>query len=396
MGRAGKGDGSIIKVENGYRGYITVNGKRKYFSAKTKTEAAQKKRELINRRENGVLVTGPTMSVAAWLRHWEAHLTGHLQPNYRDTNRGIIEKSIIPALGSKPLANLTTEHIEEWLLGLGLKPASQRRYLAPLRKALADAVDRGRLGFNPADRVKLAPLGRSAVDVLSLEDRRAVLQHVHGYNEARWHLGLTFGPRPGEALGLTWPDFDERAKTLRIRRELLYTPSRGLYMRNAAKTNAGTDRLWHLPDYLVEMLALQRSRQLHLMAEMGDEWLGWELDGEPVPLVFTQQNGRPIGTGTDTDEWHRVLAAAGLSKRRRYVARHTSATHLIESAGGDAAVVGDILGHASPEFTYRVYVHPLEAKKRALAEGMSAPYAAPYGDVSERSPAELGSSESPD
>ena len=48
MGRAAKGEGSAFKTSAGvYRGYVTVDGKRKYFSAKTKSEAAQKKRQLL-------------------------------------------------------------------------------------------------------------------------------------------------------------------------------------------------------------------------------------------------------------------------------------------------------------------------------------------------------------
>ena len=82
------------------------------------------------------------------------------------------------------------------------------------------------------------------------------------------------------------------------------------------------------------------------MAEMGEEWVGWEFNGQPVALVFTQTNGRPIDTHMDTRAWHALLTAAGLAEVRRYKARHTAASHLVVDSGGDVAVTAKIRGHA--------------------------------------------------
>ncbi|MDF2442685.1 MAG: integrase, partial [Subtercola sp.] len=292
-------------------------------------------------------------------------------------------------LGSTPLGNLTREQIEAWITGLGFAPSSQRRYLAPLKAALNEAVDRGQIGFSPAEKVKLAPVDKKRKDAYSSADRSAILAAATGYNAARWHFGLLFGPRPGEALGLTWPDIDFGLGTVTIRRELLYAKGTGTYLQDASKSEAGTDRVIYLPDYLVAMFRDQRSLQLKMMAEMGDEWEGWEYLGQPVPLVFTQSNGRPIGARMDTERWHTLTTAAGLADARRYKARHTAATHLITDTGGNASVTADILGHADGAFTYRVYVHPLEEVKRQLAKQMNAPYGAPYAADTEQNQAEL-------
>src|ERR1019366_4182239 len=46
--RAANGEGSIYRVEGrGYRGYVEINGRRKFFTAASKAEASQKKRELL-------------------------------------------------------------------------------------------------------------------------------------------------------------------------------------------------------------------------------------------------------------------------------------------------------------------------------------------------------------
>lgn len=118
------------------------------------------------------------------------------------------------------------------------------------------------------------------------------------------------------------------------------------------------------------------------MSEMGEEWVGWEFEGQPVALMFPQANGKPIDARMDTAIWKALLTSAGLAEVRRYKSRHTAASHMVVDSGGDVAVTAKILGHADAGFTYRTYVKPLEEREQALMDKMdepSAPYAAPYG-----------------
>lgn len=374
--RAAKGEGSVFKVGDGYRGYVLVNGKRKWYSAKTKTEAAQKKRELLTRRDDGRLVTGKVPTLGAWMTHWLENVT-KVRPTTHAMHRWVIEQKIIPELGLVRLDALTAERIEQWVTDLGVSPSSQRRYLAPMRAALEVAFRRGHITFNPASRIQLAPQGRAQTSSFSGADRDAILAQAKGQNAARWHIALKMGLRPGEALGLTWPDFDEETGRLTIRNQLLQVRGVGLILQPEPKTAAGERRV-KLPRYLVEMLKAHRMEQLEQMSQLGDEWRGWEFNGEPVALIFAQPNGRPWGTTSDVRAWHKLLSAAGISDVRRYKARHTAATHMIVDSGGDVAVTAKMLGHADASFTYRTYVHPLEAREDALAEKMNAAYGAAY------------------
>jgi integrase len=154
--RAAKGSGSLFKLAGGgYRGYVTVNGKRKYFTAKTKAEAAQKQRELVTRRESGALQVGKSPTVEQWLRHWIENVA-QLRPTTAQTHTWVLERRIVGSpIARIRLDALTVEDIEQWLAGLGVKPSSARRYLAPLRAALTAAMKRGHLGSNPVDRMEL-------------------------------------------------------------------------------------------------------------------------------------------------------------------------------------------------------------------------------------------------
>jgi len=382
--RAAKGEGSSFKSKSGsnkgkYRGYVTVNGKRVYTSwMATKTELAQAKRELLNRRDDGKLVAGKKATTAAWMTHWLENVR-KARPTTYAMDKWVIDTKIIPELGMIKIDKLTAERIEQWVTDLNVKPSSQRRYLAPMKTALEVAFMRGHIPFNPAARVELEAQGKANTSAFSREDRDALLAAAQGPNRARWHIGLRMGLRPAEVLGLSWPDFDKKAGTLTVRNQLLRATGTGLYLQSAPKTEAG-ERVIRLPKTLVELITEHRREQMLSRAQQADDWVGWDFDGQPVALMFTQPNGKPIGARTDTLAWRKLLEAAGLSEERRYKARHTAATHMLNDSGNDVAVTAKNLGHSDAGFTYRTYVHPLEDRERAMAERMDAPapYVAPY------------------
>jgi len=387
--RRAKGDGSMFPVKGGYRGYVTTaSGKRVYFTAKTKAEAGAKKRELTTARDNGELMPGTSPTVEQWMRHW-LQTIADIRPTTRQTHEWVLaEKVAGNRLGMTQLTKLTPEHLEQWLRDLDVRPSSVRRYAAPVRTSLTVAVRRGHLRRNPFDLVALPKTEKSRSTAMSVEDADRVLAAAQGTRNApRWHLALRFGLRPAEALGLTWADFDPVKRTLTVRHQLLYAKGAGIYLQDAAKTEAGT-RTIKLPRYLVELLVQHRRAQAAEMA--ASDWTGWDFDGVPVALMFAQPNGRPILARMDTDQWKALLTAAGLPSDRRYVARHTAATHMIAMTG-DIALTSRNLGHADTGFTYRTYVHPLQRAADDLADAMdAAPYAAPYGRGVQSAPEEDG------
>jgi integrase len=354
---------------------VTVNGKRAYTKIyPTKAAASAAKKELIARRDDGRLTPGATGTLGQWMMHWLDNVAQHRPKTYA-MDKWVIETKILPTLGPVKLSGLTEEHLEQWLAELKVAPSSQRRYLAPMKTALNLAVKRGKIGFNPAERVELAPVKKADTTAFSRLDRDAILKAATGRNSVRWHLSLKLGVRPAEALGLTWPDFDEDAGTITIRHQMLRATGFGLYLQDAAKTDAG-ERVIRLPKTLTAKLVEHRREQMLEIAQRPDRYV-FEKDGQPVALMFTLPNGRPIDVKVDTRHWHALLTAAGLPNVRRYQSRHTAASHLLVDSGGDVAVTAKILGHADAAFTYRTYVHPLEEREAELMARLDAP-AAPH------------------
>ncbi len=70
-----------------------------------------------------------------------------------------------------------------------------------------------------------------------------------------------------------------------------------------------------------------------------------------------------------THQFHRVLAKAGLQKRRFHDLRHSCATLLV-AQGVSPRVVMDILGHSQIALTMNTYTHVLPELKRDAAERM--------------------------
>ncbi|HLJ80354.1 MAG TPA: tyrosine-type recombinase/integrase, partial [Ktedonobacterales bacterium] len=75
----------------------------------------------------------------------------------------------------------------------------------------------------------------------------------------------------------------------------------------------------------------------------------------------------------------RLCARAGVPRIRRYDMRHT-AISLMAAAGNDLKAISEVVGHADPRLTARVYQHAYPQQRAAalagLAGGLLAPPAA--------------------
>lgn len=369
--RAAKGEGTFFKTADGkWRGYVPVDGKRKYFSAATKAEAARKRRALLHQRETGHLVAGKVPTLAVWLDQW-MKVTG---PDRRDSTNGIygiyIEKYIKPKLGSKPLDKLTMDDLETFYADMAADKKSgstQRQAHSIIRAALKHAVWRGHVGRNVAALVKPPQRAKPNTTTMSEADVAAVHQALVGDRfQARWHLALDLGLRPGEAIALEWKHVDFKYDTITVEQEVLQIIGKGAQLEYATKTQAG-GRVIAVPPRIMAMLKTTRKKQMIERAERGSDWKSWEPDDKPHAWCFTRADGTPLRPTADAKEWKELLVRAGVPHTRRYTARHTAASMAL-SAGADVVSVADMMGHSSPALTLSVYTHAVEERKRSLAD----------------------------
>lgn len=370
MARAAKGEGTAYKTDTGWRGYVTVNGKRKYFSAPTKAEAARKRRALLHQRDTGHLVAGKAPTMQEWLAHW-LQVTGTERRNSTNSIYEIyIRTHINPAIGHKRVDKVTMDDLEALYAKMenaGKSGSTQRQAHSIIRAALKHAVWRGHVGRNVAALVKPPQRAKPDTTTMSEADLKAVYQALETDPfRARWHLALDLGLRPGEAIALEWKHVDFKHSTITVEQEILQIVGKGAQLEKATKTAAG-GRVIAVPARIMAMLKETRETQMVKRAEAGNDWVQWEPDGEPHSFCFTREDGSPLRPTYDSKQWKALLERAGIPHTRRYTARHTAASMAL-SAGADVVSVSEMMGHSSPALTMNVYVHAVEERKRSLAD----------------------------
>lgn len=370
MARAAKGEGSFFKTDTGWRGYVTVNGRRRYFSASTKAEAAHKRRKLVNQRESTGLAVGKRETLGGWIAHWLTITESAHKPTTHAGYKYLTEKYISKELAQTPLTKLTVEHLEDEYKRLekkGLAGSTRAQIHSIIHSALKTAQQRGHVPINYAALVADKPRAKKTpVRALSESDVAAIEKVIHGKRyAARWHLALALGLRPAEALALEWRDVDLEAGTIHVRQQLQKIDGETILV-PSAKTDAGNRKI-PLPRYLATMLREHREAQLR--ERVNDVWRDWSPDDKPHAWVFTsaRRPGRPVTDDGDSSQWRKILIAAGVPHVRRYTSRHTAASVLI-GHGIDPATVAAILGHNDPGFTMRTYVHAIDERVKGAMD----------------------------
>lgn len=368
--RSVKGEGSVYKYRDGWQGYITVDGKRKYFTGKTRVEAAQKLRQLLNQRDIGEISTGRAPKVGEWLDKWlEISRKDHRESTHVGYT-GYVNNYIKPAIGGIRLDKLTIDRLTDFYTALedrGLSGSTRHQVHSIIRVALKHAVWRGVVSRNVATLVKPPSIPKTHVTGFGKEELQAIGLALMGNRyEARWHIGLGLGLRPGEAIALEWKHINFEKSEITVNQQLQQIDGQGTKLIPHTKTSSST-RVIPAPKYIMRMLKETEERQVREMIEAGDEWNPWSPDGEVHGFCFTQLDGQPLRPGLDIVEWRNILKQAGVPQRRRYAARHTAASWMIAN-GVDAVSVSKILGHRNANFTMDQYVHAVDDNLRTAMQ----------------------------
>lgn len=345
-----------------------------------------------------------------------------LKSTARRNYRLAITTYLIPLLGHIELGQLRSSHIEdmfatirEWNAELAagrpvrkyqrhVGPAAMQRIRSPLRKALNDALDKGLVQFNPAERrrvymeteenrkpiawtaarkerfwiayrehlaslpeggrgdraflawrtMKLRP---SPVMVWEPDDLGVFLDYAAGHRlSPLYELLADTAMRRGEACGLPWTEVYLNDASLHVGVERVQVGWK--VEESRPKSDAG----WRdIPLDSETVTTLRKWRKTQL-----SERLAWGSDWTDTGLVFTRENGTPVHPDSVTDTFERLAFAAGLPPIGLHGLRHGWATYAL-LAGVDITVVQDRLGHASSKITRDTYTTVLSELKRTAA-----------------------------
>lgn len=314
----------------------------------------------------------PEGSYGAWLCYWieNFRLPGDLVKESTYANyRYLACAYILPQLGCTPLATLDAERLQEFFFLL--RRAGRLRgggeisikflhdIYSLVSLSLRQAVVYGRVPFNACSQVVLPPLKDARFRVFDLGEQYRIETELKRHTDSRalavW-LALYAGLRVGEASALTWGSIDLGQKCLWVRQTLIRMQvpggSPGAPRTKIAltepKTKSGRRRI-PLPQTLCELL---RAHQKRLPPELV----------QPDSFVVCQRSGRYWEPRALERYFAKITAQTRVENAHFHCLRHTFATRSYE-LGMDIKTLSELLGHARPETTQKLYVHSLDEHK---------------------------------
>jgi integrase len=375
--QSGNGTGTVYPRRNkdgkitGYRGsYFTADGRRRYVSAKTKTEARRTLRQAMADADRGLIFDADNLKVGEYLDRWLADsVSDTVKATTFERYVQITRLHLKPTLGRVKLKALTPAHVRSLYrekLEAGSSARTVRYVHTTLHKALKQAVMDGLIPRNATEAVKPPQPSREEMHPLTPEQAKLLLQVAHETGdrlEALYVLAIHAGLRQGELLGLKWDDVDLDDGSLQVRRTLSITKNGPVF--TSPKTT-GSRRSVKLTNNATEALKSHLKRQLAEIDRVGSLWSPGDADG----LIFASETGEPLDRRAVTKlKFKPLLKQAGLPEIRFHDLRHTCATLLL-TRNVNPKIVSEMLGHSTIAITLDTYSHVLPNMRDQAAAAM--------------------------
>jgi integrase len=373
--QSGNGTGTVYPRRNkegkitGYRGsYFTADGRRRYVSGKTKTEAQRALRQAMADADRGLIFDADSLKVGEYLDRW-------LSDSVRDTVKvttferyeQITRVHLKPALGRVKLKTLTPAHVRSLYrekLEAGSSARTVRYIHTTLHKALKQAVMDGLIPRNVTEAVKPPQPSREEMHPLTPEQAKHLLQVAHETGDrlkALYVLAIHTGLCQGELLGLKWDDVDLEDGSLQVRRTLTITKKSGPIFTSPKTT--GSRRSVKLNSKATEALKDHLERQLGEIDRVGSLW-------SENGLIFASETGEPLNRhNLSWRSFKPLLKRAGLPQIRFHDLRHTCATLLL-TRNVNPKIVSEMLGHSTIAITLDTNSHVLPNMRDQAAAAM--------------------------
>ena len=388
-GKVSNGMGSIRKRSNGsyevrYTEGFDLSGKQiqRSKSFKTEREANEFRIKTLNQINEGTYVSPNQMPLKEWITIYLKRYTANLKDLTKKSYEDRLQLHVVPAIGNVKLCKLTSFVVQDFVDGLGRK-TDKRNALSPktikcihgvLHKVLNKAVSLGYLPKNPADDCTLPKVIQP--DITPLTDSQTVefLKVIKSdtYNQV-YMLALFMGRRQGEILGLAWDCINWENNVITIKRQLIRKreckiaeniddDDKKYKITSVKDTDA---RYICVDDEIMEIFRTRLEEQNEQRKRAGDLWY------EPFPnLVFENEFGRNFAHSTVRKHFKKSVAEIGLPEERFHNMRHNYTVKALEN-GDDIKTVQETLGHATSNFTLKVYAHITDEGKIKSAQRMN-------------------------
>jgi integrase len=372
---------TIGSRKRGSRRTVSKGGFRK------KTEAEEALAEAVARHNRGDrrhLQPRCDQTVGEHLDEWLAacRVRAHrpLKPSTAHGYESAINVWIRPSIGEVELADLDGDDLVglyRTLRSTGgrslnrakmrpLGPRSVQLTHTILRKALAAAVEVGKIPMSPIDRIPADDRPSHTPRKLSDrhwqpdEARRFLAATVEDRLHPLWCLALDLGARRGELAGLRWSDVDLKDARVSIARNRVLVG--GEIVETTPKSERSARRVG-IDRGTVAVLRRWKAAQGRERMLAGDGWSG----GDDPHLFADEVGRRPYRPDLLSDRFGEAQATVDVPRLSFHGLRHTTATIALD-AGVPVHVVSQRLGHATVSITMDTYAHVLKHQETDAAE----------------------------
>lgn len=317
-----------------WRKQITIGGKRKVFSGKTKQDVMLK--ILQYQKEAKKLPTMEAVADAWKEEHWKQIREGSLR-SYSAPLRRILDK-----FGSRSIDTITPKELQQFLNELGktyaLKTVQQHKIILGMLYKYAQ-VDMDLDIENQAQKVNAtSDIKKQTRTALSGKQKDIISSAENSHDFILPFLIYWTGTRCGEALALQMQDVDFNNRTISISKQIIHRGNQPII--TAPKTDNA---------YRVVPLLTPLENRLR------------EADLKPTDYIVTM-SAEPLTKSALSKRWlkwckaHDLVDPEGKPTVDRHTIRHQYATILYE-AGIEAKSAQLLLGHSDIRTTMDIYTH---------------------------------------
>ena len=348
----------IVRVKDPETGL----SKQKWISGfATKEEAKSARDKARTEARTGVFVSPTKITVQEHFEAWWEIKKEKVKPTTAENYRFILDRYILPKLGTQLLKDLTSVKIEKMLIELIQEHSEStvRLVSITLSQGLERAVKDRLLPLNPAKGIERPKGKKRMVTPYTSSELRNLLGELESHRLFAFFRLLAYtGARRGEILALRWSDLDFEKATLSISKNRTRI-GKTVIEQDSTKGGDGK-RIVQIDSDTLRLVRDHRKRQIEERMKAGSLW-------QEANYIFTQENGLPLEPSTPYQLFKRTAKRLGLRSESLHSIRHLHATELLNSGVG-VHLVKDRLGHSDISTTLRIYAHIRPEQKQEVAD----------------------------
>jgi len=326
-----------------------------------KRKANQRLREIITNLEQSKITYSADIPFVDWIDLWMEQKANEVRLNTLEGYQSYIKNHIKPFF--KPLKltlqGINAQNIQNYYnkkLKHGLSVNSVKRHRVVLRGALNDALKKNIIPYNPVERATLPKSERFIAKVYSLEQASTLLRViVNEQLEPAIILGLYYGLRRSEVLGLRWRDIDFKTNTISIKNTVVRFKTH--IEHEKTKSRASLRTLFIIPETREYLLGLKKCQDENRLL-MGTSY-------KDSDHVCVWDDGTQFKPNYVSRRFGQILIKCELPIIRFHELRHTAGSILLNE-GLSIKQIQEYLGHEQVSTTLDIYGHlSLEGKQEA-------------------------------